>query len=71
MKTENALLRLWVLQVRYQKRNESQTYSEKQIRLNPINPLSYMIAILMLFFSIFAYGIKGTYEDFENPFKYQ
>lgn len=40
-------------------------------RLNPFNPLSYIIFVLVFFFTLFFYGVIGAFEYFiDNHFKW-
>jgi len=42
------------------------------LRLNPYNPLSYIVFILMIVVGLFMYGLVGLFEKVavNNPFKW-
>ena len=40
------------------------------IRLNPYNPLSYIIFLILVIWAIVMYGLVGLYKDLKNPFKW-
>lgn len=42
----------------------------KAYRLNPFNPICYIIALIGTLISLLMYGFVGLYERFENPFKW-
>ena len=42
----------------------------KAYRLNPYNPLSYIICIVAIPILIFMYGFVGTFEKAVNPFRW-
>lgn len=39
-------------------------------RLNPFNPISYVLAVLAIPIIIILYGFVGLFEKFINPFKW-
>lgn len=39
-------------------------------RLNPLNPLSYVVVVFSIPITILLYGFVGLFEKFENPFKW-
>jgi len=42
----------------------------KAYRLNPLNPICYLIALFSFIIVLILYGFIGCYERFENPFKW-
>ena len=42
----------------------------KAYRLNPLNPLSYIICIVSIPIIILLYGFVGTFEKAVNPFRW-
>jgi len=44
----------------------------KAFRLNPYNPLSYVVLVLVLVIGLFMFGFKGFGQetDLRNPFKW-
>lgn len=40
-------------------------------RINPYNPLSYVLIAIVLVLALFWIGINGIIENLENPFKWQ
>lgn len=42
-----------------------------QQRLNPYNPLSYLVLIIDCTIGTLLYGIVGYWKNFVNPFKYR
>ena len=48
-------------------------YGYEKHRLNPYNPLSYILIILVCVVGIILYGVIGFWKeiDLRNPFKYQ
>jgi membrane protein insertase Oxa1/YidC/SpoIIIJ len=42
----------------------------KAYRLNPFNPLSYMLVVITIPVIITMYGFIGAYEKAMNPFKW-
>ena len=47
--------------------------STKQLRLNPLNPLTYLLIIIVFLYGLLKFGFVGIWKemDFRNPFKYQ
>ena len=45
----------------------------EKYRLNPYNPLAYILIILVFVVGIILYGVVGFWKeiDLRNPFKYQ
>jgi len=45
----------------------------KQLRLNPLNPLTYLLIIIAFIYGLLRFGFVGIWKemDFRNPFKYQ
>lgn len=45
----------------------------KLVRINPYNPLTYIVIALIFALEVICYGIVGVWErsDFKNLFKYQ
>jgi hypothetical protein len=39
-------------------------------RFNKFNPISYFLFISIVIISLLLYGILGTFERWENPFKW-
>lgn len=78
MNMRNFLKRIYVLQVID---NElRQENGQKKIgrgfsrayRINPFNPLSYLVIVITLFFGITLFGLVGFWQqtDIKNPFKW-
>lgn len=44
----------------------------KVIRLNPYNPLSYIVIIFLFLIGIIMFGVVGIWKEFDtkNPFKW-
>ncbi|WP_312698187.1 hypothetical protein [Sphingobacterium mizutaii] len=40
-------------------------------RLNPYNPLSYIVFILDSIIGTVLYGVVGYWKNYRNPFKYR
>jgi hypothetical protein len=58
-----------LLYVRQEQTLKSNGYTSS--RINPYNPLSYVIIIVLIILGILAYGFVGVFEvlGFSNPFK--
>lgn len=41
------------------------------IRLNPLNPLSYLFIVISIFLGVFIFGFYGVWEKLRNPFKWE
>jgi len=47
--------------------------STTEIRLNPLNPLTYLFIVISFLYGLLRFGFVGIWKemDFRNPFKYQ
>jgi hypothetical protein len=47
--------------------------STKKLRLNPLNPLTYLFIVISFLYGLLIFGFVGIWKemDFRNPFKYQ
>jgi len=41
------------------------------MRLNPFNPLTYIVMIISFIVGTILYGVVGYWSGFKNPFKYR
>ena len=42
----------------------------KAYRLNPLNPISYIVVLITIPIILIMYGVVGSYEKRINPFKW-
>lgn len=42
----------------------------KSYRLNPFNPISYILVVVTIIVLLFMYGFVGSFERAINPFKW-
>lgn len=42
----------------------------KSYRLNPFNPISYILVVVTIIVLLFMYGFVGSFEKAINPFKW-
>lgn len=41
------------------------------VRFNPLNPLSYLVSLVLFVAILFAYGFVGLKEKWSNPFLWE
>lgn len=46
-------------------------YKTPRRRINPYNPLSYIVIAITLVIAVFWIGVEGIKENSYNPFKWQ
>lgn len=63
---------LYIIQEKRIKRSDGFTF-RKCVRLNPYNPLSYIVIPLSVIVGLLMFGFVGIKKemDFRNPFKYR
>lgn len=65
------LIGLKVLQIKEERKPSGNIYERS--RVNPFNPLSYLILFITIIFAIVCYGVIGFVREIgtDNPFKYR
>ena len=73
---DKILIKLFILQIvsNEQRRKDGLKYLGKgcfnAYRLNPYNPLSYIVFVIYTIIGILMFGFVGILDRFENPFKW-
>ena len=67
---KNRILKL--LYIRQEKQSENQYGTWIKFRINPFNPLTWVVIILGLVIALFMFGIVGMWREIDttNPFKW-
>lgn len=61
---------LWIYQDRWVKLPYRKNGKIMKDRLNPFNPLSYVLLLIVYIISFFLYGILGTKKHLGSPLKW-
>lgn len=72
--SDNLLLILTILLVAQRRyRKDKYGYEYEQVRVNPWNPLSWVLWVLLCFFSVIVFGFKAVNDEdwFIDQFKWR